>query len=136
MFLSPTILSQVGNLTPRNLTKKLNLGCAPNAQSWVFFPIFQNTAFLLPLYLGLYKKLQLCSFYEMIENILPYVLNTERTLTDTRLIKIGSVIPEIFLIWTNVARTNVARTNVIVTVGICLSWSQDPTFKVWSKSGQ
>ena len=32
---------------------------------------------------------------------------------------IGSVIAEIFLIWINVARTNVALTNVTVTVGIC-----------------
>ena len=30
-----------------------------------------------------------------------------------------SVKDEIFLIWTNVARTNVAWTNVTVTVGIC-----------------
>ena len=29
------------------------------------------------------------------------------------------VTAEIFLIWTNVARTNVALTNVTVTVGIC-----------------
>ena len=40
------------------------------------------------------------------------------------LVKIGSVIAEIFLIWTNVARTNAARTNVAwtnvtLTVGIC-----------------
>ena len=28
------------------------------------------------------------------------------------MVKIGSVTPEIFLIWTNVARTNVAWTNV------------------------
>ena len=35
------------------------------------------------------------------------------------LVKIGSVKAEIFLIWTNVARTNVAWTNVTVTVGIC-----------------
>ena len=31
--------------------------------------------------------------------------------------KIGSVRAEIFLIWTNVAKTNVAWTNVTVTVG-------------------
>ena len=35
------------------------------------------------------------------------------------LVKIGSVTAEIFLIWTNVARTNIAWTDVIVTVGIC-----------------
>ena len=48
------------------------------------------------------------------------------------LVKIRSVIAEIFLIWTNVARTNVAWTNVTVTVGICSRCSQRPTFKVWS----
>ena len=31
------------------------------------------------------------------------------------MVKIGSVTAEIFLIWTNVARTNVARTNVART---------------------
>ena len=35
------------------------------------------------------------------------------------LVKIGSVAAEIFLIWTNFARTNFAWTNVTVTVGIC-----------------
>ena len=35
------------------------------------------------------------------------------------LVKIRSVTAEIFLVWTNVARTNVASTNVTVTVGIC-----------------
>ena len=33
-------------------------------------------------------------------------------------------------------RTNVAWTNVLVTVVICCICSQDPLFKVWSKSGQ
>ena len=51
------------------------------------------------------------------------------------LVKVGSVTAEIFLIWTNVARANVAQTNVIVTVGICLRWSQELIFKVLSKSG-
>ena len=50
--------------------------------------------------------------------------------------KIGSVTAEIFLIGTNVARRNVAWTNVTVTVDICERWFQEPTFKVWSKSGQ
>ena len=35
------------------------------------------------------------------------------------LVKIGSVTADIFLIWTNVARTYVALTNVTITVGIC-----------------
>ena len=40
------------------------------------------------------------------------------------------------MIWTNVPRTNVAWTNVNVTAGICSRCSQEPTFKVSSKSGQ
>ena len=51
------------------------------------------------------------------------------------LVKIKLVTAEMFLIWTNVARTNVAWTDVILTVGICSNRSQEPTFKVWSKSG-
>ena len=51
------------------------------------------------------------------------------------------VTAEIFMIWTNVARTNVAWTNVAwsnitVTVGIYSGKSQEPTFEVWSKSGK
>ena len=34
-------------------------------------------------------------------------------------VKIKLVTAEIFLIWTNVARTNVVWTNVTMTVGIC-----------------
>ena len=52
------------------------------------------------------------------------------------LVKIGSVTAEIFLIWTNVARTNVPWTNVAMTVEIRSRWSQESTFKVKSKSGQ
>ena len=51
------------------------------------------------------------------------------------MVKIRSVTAEIFLIWTNVARTNVAWTNVTMTVGICSRCSKEPTFKVSSKSG-
>ena len=47
-----------------------------------------------------------------------------------------SVTVEILLVWTNVARTIVAWTNVNVTVGICFRCSQEPTFKVSSKSVQ
>ena len=47
-----------------------------------------------------------------------------------------TVTAEISLIWTNVVRTNVAWTNVTLTVGICSKCSQEPTFKVSSKSGQ
>ena len=35
------------------------------------------------------------------------------------LVKIGSVIAELFLVWTKVAKANVAWTNVTVTVFIC-----------------
>ena len=42
---------------------------------------------------------------------------------------------EIFLIWKIVARTNVAWTYVPMTVGFCSRCSQEPTFKVSSKSG-
>ena len=35
------------------------------------------------------------------------------------LVKIGSVMAELFLVWTIVAETNVAWTNVTVTVFIC-----------------
>ena len=52
------------------------------------------------------------------------------------LVEIESVTAEIFLIWTNVARTNVVWKNVAVTVRICSRCSQDPMIKVWSKSGQ
>ena len=51
-------------------------------------------------------------------------------------VKIRSVTAETFLIWTNVARTNVAWINVTMTIGICKRWSQETTFKVWSKSDQ
>ena len=43
---------------------------------------------------------------------------------------------EILLIRTNVARTDVAWTNVTVTVYICRREFQEPTCKVWWKSGQ
>ena len=52
------------------------------------------------------------------------------------LVKIGAVIPKILLIWTNVARTDVAGTNVMGTGKICSRCFQEPTLKVWSKSGQ
>ena len=50
--------------------------------------------------------------------------------------QIGSVIAEIFPIWTNVARINVVWTNVHLIVGICSRCSQEATFKVSSESGQ
>ena len=50
--------------------------------------------------------------------------------------KIGSVSAEIFLIWTNVARTNIAWTNVAIAVEIYSRWSQETIFQIRSKSGQ
>ena len=57
-------------------------------------------------------------------------LRPRKKLGPKSLVKIGSVRTEIFLIWTNVARTNVAWTNVAwtnvtVTVVICSIWSQE-----------
>ena len=51
------------------------------------------------------------------------------------LVKIGSVIGELFLIWTKVAKTNVAWTNVTVTVFICLVKTGSVTaeiFLIWT----
>ena len=59
-----------------------------------------------------------------------------KILAPKNFVKIRSVTAETFLIWTNVARTNVASINVTMTIGICPRWSQEPTFKVWYKSGQ
>ena len=50
---------------------------------------------------------------------------------DTKsLVKIGSVIAELLLIWTKVAKTNFAWTNVTLTVGIRSRCSQEPTCNV------
>ena len=56
-----------------------NLGCAPYAQSWVFFQNFQLFHCFI---IQLVKKLQQWSFYEVIEDILPFVLNTKRPLSN------------------------------------------------------
>ena len=45
------------------------------------------------------------------------------------LVKIGFILAEIFLIWTNVAGTNVARTNVIVTLESVKKGPRNLTFK-------
>ena len=50
--------------------------------------------------------------------------------------KIGPVTVEIFLKWTNVARTSVAWTNVNVADAIFSRCSKEPTFKVSSKLSQ
>ena len=44
------------------------------------------------------------------------------------LVKIWSLVTEMLLICTNVARTYVAWTNVIVTVAICKRWSKEAKF--------
>ena len=62
------------------------------------------------------------------------IKSTEK-LDPKTLVKIGSVTAEIMLIWTNVAKTYVTWTNVTVTFDICQRWSQEPIFKVSSKSG-
>ena len=59
-----------------------------------------------------------------------------KILAEIFFVKIRSVTAETFLIWANVARTNVAWINVTMTLEISKRWSQEPTFKVWSKSGQ
>ena len=48
----------------------------------MFFQNGQNTAFLLLYYSAFKKKLQQWSLYEVIEEILPFVLNTKRPLSD------------------------------------------------------
>ena len=49
----------------------------------------------------------------------PKELKPAKKMGPKSLVKIGSSIAEIFLIWTDVARTNVAWTYVTVKVGIC-----------------
>ena len=46
------------------------------------------------------------------------IFHRPKKLGPKSLVNIGSVTGEIFLIWTNIARTNVAWTNVTATVGI------------------
>ena len=52
------------------------------------------------------------------------------------MVKIGSITAEIFLIWAHVVMTSVAWTNVTMQVSVCDKWSEEPIFKVLSKSGQ
>ena len=46
-------------------------------------------------------------------------LRATKKLGTKSLVKIGSVIAELFLVWTKVAKANVAWTNVTVAVFIC-----------------
>ena len=64
------------------------------------------------------------------------IIRAIKKLGTKSLVKIGSVIAELFLVWTNVAKTNVAGTNATLTDGLCSRCSQKPIFKVSSKFGQ
>ena len=66
---------------------------------------------------------------------LAYIKEGPRNLP-LNLVKIGSVSAEKFRLWTNVARTNNVWTNVAIAVEISSRLSQEPIFKIWSKSGQ
>ena len=70
------------------------------------------------------------------KNILTHENDDPKKLGPKSFVKIRRVTAEILLIWTNVARVCVAWTNVTMTVGPLKTWSQDPTFKRWSRSGQ
>ena len=59
-----------------------NLGCAPYARNWVFFQIYEIQYFFLFITQLFKKKLQQWALYEVIEGILPFVLNTNRPLSD------------------------------------------------------
>ena len=58
------------------------LGCAPCTQNWVFFSRLLKFNILVALITQLVKKLQQWSLYEVIEDIMPFVLNTKRPLSD------------------------------------------------------
>ena len=59
-----------------------NLGCAPYSQSWVFFFFKMFRIHLFCFITQLVKKLLQWSLYEVIEDIMPIVLNTKRPLSD------------------------------------------------------
>ena len=67
--------------------KLLFLGCALNAQSWVFFKIFPKYSVFCCFITQLVKKLQQWSLSEVIKDILPFVLNTKRPLSDIWLLR-------------------------------------------------
>ena len=62
-------------------------------------------------------------------------IRATKKLIPKSLLKSLSVTAEIFFILTNVTMKKVACTNVTVIVGICSRYFQEPTFKIWSKSG-
>ena len=61
------------------------------------------------------------------QNVGPRKLKAPKKLGPNSLVKIGSVIAEIFMPWTNVARTNVAWTNVSKTVDNSYRWP----YQIW-----
>ena len=65
---------------------RCHLGCAPHARSWVFFKIVKIQLFCCFI-TQLVKKLQQWPLYEVKEDILPFVLNTKRPLSDIWLLR-------------------------------------------------
>ena len=63
-----------------------HLGCAPHAQSWAVFKIFKWQHFCCFI-TQLVKKLQHWSLYEVIKDILPFVLNPKWPLSDIWLLR-------------------------------------------------
>ena len=59
------------------------LGCTPHtARSWVFFFKIFRIKHFCGFIAQLVKKLRQWSLYEVIEDILPFILNTKRPLSD------------------------------------------------------
>ena len=71
---------------PQTLTFMRNLGCAPHTWSWMIFWHFPNTACCC-FFTQLLNKLQQCSLYELIKNILLFVLNTKQPLSNIWLLR-------------------------------------------------
>ena len=72
-----------GKFVPNKISGfRHNLECAPNAQSWLFFFKMFKIQLFCSFITQLVKKLQQCSLCEMIEDILPFILNTKRPLSD------------------------------------------------------
>ena len=61
-------------------------GCAPNAWIWVFFQNFQNFAFFCFI-TQIVKKLHQWSVYAVIEDILPFIMNIKRPLSNIWLLR-------------------------------------------------
>ena len=84
-FIPGSILSSLReqNCKSRNLFH----GCIQKKQNSVFFPYFPKYSILVAGISQLVKKLQQWSLYEVIEDILPFVLNTKRPLSDIWLLR-------------------------------------------------